>query len=387
MGFFKRRRKKKEKEIEGLFDKYSENGTVIEQKHQVEHEALGFCEQLIEASRELTEVRKEYRLVTDYLNDVQTLEDLPGEEMRKLQDTAGNIASLSQNKEAYSNKKKRLSDVQFLQLEQLEAEMPDDIRRLQANESYQSMVKRDMDYLEGEKSEWGYYTESLLREQKFLKAAQWVLLVVVAVGVSVIEYIRLAHYKDVTLLLMAFLLAAATAGGGCILRSQNNRREQKRAHASIDRAITLSNQMKARYVNVTNAVDYACEKFHVRNSMELNYLWEQYLEAVREREAMVKNNEDLEYFSRKLVRELKSYQMYDAAIWVHQVHAILDKKEMVEVKHYLIVRRQKLRSRMEQQVAEIQKYKNHMQKLLKERPEYQREIMDVLDSVDRMCGL
>lgn len=385
MGFFKRRKKKKN------LDEFLEDYPVGEGqegiKHQVEHQTLGVCEQMMASARELEETKREYRLVTDYLNDIQKLEELPEEEMNKIKETAQNILGLNQVREEYTHKKKRLSDAQFMQMEQLKDEIPDDIRRLSNNENYQSMVRRDMENLEGEKSEWNYYVESVEREQKFLKVGMVALLVVFLVGVGILGYIHYYLYRDMLLFLSFFLLFVAVAGSCGILRIQNNIRELKHANACINRAVTMSNQMKAKYVNVTNAVDYACEKFHVRNSMELNYLWEQYMEAVREQEAAEKNSEDLEYFSRKLVRELKRFQMYDAAIWVHQANAIVDKKEMVEVKHYLIVRRQKLRSHIEQQVAQLKESRKQILDLLKDNWEYKNEILEVLKSIDQMCGV
>ncbi len=39
------------------------------------------------------------------------------------------------------------------------------------------------------------------------------------------------------------------------------------------------NKIKFKYVNTKNAVDYACEKYHVHNSKELTYIWEQYQDA------------------------------------------------------------------------------------------------------------
>ena len=248
------------------------------------------------------------------------------------------------------------------------------------------MVRRDRDNLEGEKSEWNYYRESITREQKILKVVLWVVLAVFLLEFSGLLYVKYGLYRDTTLYLMIFLFGAAVVSGFCILRIQNNQSEFQRAQASINRAITISNQMKAKYVNVTNAVDYACEKFHVRNSMELGYLWDQYLEMVKERETATRANDDLEYFSRKLVRELRNYQFHDASIWVSQAVALVDKKEMVEVKHYLIVRRQKLRSRIEKQVEDIQESRKQLSDLLKEHQEYRQEILDVLRSIDQICG-
>ncbi len=384
MGIF--RRKKPKTSGNSYIDPYVDTKGGEGHKHQVEHQALDFCEQLMASSRELDETKKEYRQVMDYLNDIQKLEDLPEEEMNAIKETAGNIVGLNKMREELSHKERRMSDAQFAQLEQLEDEIPDDILRLQANESYQSMVRRDMDNLEGEKSEWNYYRESITREQKILKVVLWVVLAVFLLGFSGLLYVKYGLYRDTTLYLMIFLFGAAVVSGFCILRIQNNQSEFQRAQASINRAITISNQMKAKYVNVTNAVDYACEKFHVRNSMELGYLWDQYLEMVKERETATRANDDLEYFSRKLVRELRNYQFHDASIWVSQAVALVDKKEMVEVKHYLIVRRQKLRSRIEKQVEDIQESRKQLSDLLKEHQEYRQEILDVLRSIDQICG-
>ncbi len=89
---------------------------------------------------------------------------------------------------------------------------------------------------------------------------------------------------DVRILFTILMVAAAASGFFMLYRNQNNTREIKRAEVNMNHAITLLNHTKIKYVNSTNAVDYACEKYHVHNSYELTYLWEQYLEAKRERE-------------------------------------------------------------------------------------------------------
>jgi len=228
---------------------YLTEETPKESVHQVQHQALSCCEMMISLSRELEETKKEYQLVTDYLSDIQMLEELPEHEMTRLRDTAKNIISLDKARNEFVNKEQRLSDAQYMQMEQLEAEIPGDIRRMQANESYQSMIKRDMDNLEGEKSEWEYYLASLMKEKKMLKIGLFLLLPVFAAGVCILGYLQYVQYRDVLLWSMIFILAATVAGGGGVLRFQRDGREIKRAKASINRAITLTNQMKAKYVN------------------------------------------------------------------------------------------------------------------------------------------
>ena len=129
-------------------------------------------------------------------------------------------------------------------------------------------------------------------------------------------------------------------------------------------------------------MDYAREKYHVKNAYEFNYYWEQYLNEVREREKFQQANEDLAYFSEKLVRLLNRYRLYDAGVWVNQASALLDKKEMVEVKHNLIVRRQKLRSRIESNAENIKNRREEIDRILRREKIDSPQIRQIIDSID-----
>ena len=125
----------------------------------------------------------------------------------------------------------------------------------------------------------------------------------------------------------------------------------------------------------------------MNNAYELTYIWDQYLEAVKEREKYQRTNDDLDYFNDKLIRQLRRYRLYDAKIWIYQAKALLDKKEMVEVKHELLVRRQKLRGGIESQVEEVRAARTEIENMVKNRPEASKEIKAILDSLDEVCGL
>ena len=349
--------------------------------------ATEYCEQIMAAARNLEETKREYKIVTDYLTDIQTLENQPGAEMQKIQETAQNVLNLNEARDAYLNKSKTISDAQFAQMEQLEDEMPEIIKRLQNNESYQTTVKRDMQYLEGEREEWRYYQDSLEQEETILRRLFFIFAGVYVLAVGVIVILGMVMEFDIMMPFVAATLIAGAVGGIMALRLQNDRMGLKKAQANINRAIVLLNKVKFKYVNVTNAVDYACEKYHVKNGYELSYIWDQYLEAVKEREKYERTNDDLEYFNDKLIRQLQRYRFYDARIWIHQAKALLDKKEMVEVKHDLLVRRKKLRSGMESQVTDIRGARKEIEKLIKNRPGSNQEIKEILDSVDKMCGI
>ena len=92
----------------------------------------------------------------------------------------------------------------------------------------------------------------------------------------------------------------------------------------------------------------------------------------------------MDYYNTKLVRLLKRYRLYDANVWVNQSSALVDKKEMVEVKHNLIVRRQKLRSRIEYNADSIRSKRAEVDRLLKKEKVDTQEIRQIIDSIDRL---
>ena len=83
MFFFKRR--KKEKTLENKFDELNEgilNEKDRENPHKVEHFVIERLEQMIETTKEIEDEKAEYKVVTSYLNDIQTLEGLTEEEKK-----------------------------------------------------------------------------------------------------------------------------------------------------------------------------------------------------------------------------------------------------------------------------------------------------------------
>lgn len=386
MGFFKRR-KKRQAELERI----RQENTDISAEEMLEDDAgdqnkiksyiTNCCNQISEVSKELEEETSEYRIVSEYLKDIQTLENLPKEDLAEIYGTAESVQTLNRKRDAYQNTEKKISDAQFMQMEQEEDRIPDAIVRLKSNEDYQTAVKRDMNYLEGEKTEWHYNKYHLIRQQKLLKNLSFALLFVFAAGMAGLVFLQYNLHKNLKYAWMAAIFAAAVGGFFIFLKFTSNQTEIRRSEINMNHAIALLNKVKFKYVNVTNAVDYARDKYHVKNASEFKYLWEQYLNEVKEREKFRQANEDLEYFSDKLIRQLNRYHLYDARVWVNQSSALVDKKEMVEVKHNLIVRRQKLRSRIEINTQNIRDRKNEMEKILKKQHMYTPQVREIIDSL------
>ena len=96
--------------------KDSPQGQSQEQKKSI---ATEYCEQIMDAARNLEETKREYKTVTDYLTDIQIIENLPETEFEKIQETAQNVLNLNEARDAYLNRSKTISDAQFVQMEQL----------------------------------------------------------------------------------------------------------------------------------------------------------------------------------------------------------------------------------------------------------------------------
>lgn len=305
--------------------------------------------------------------------------------MRKqIDETATNIVQLDSARNGFLNSAKKLTDAQFSQLAREEKEIPDAIRRLASNEAYQDMLCKDMKYLEREKSRFQLHKEYLTSQQHTLRRLLYVLM-----GLTVAAFIVLFALQEVLKVNMYYgyaitLFVAVVSICATSLKISRNNTEIHVSERSINRAITLLNKVKFKYVNITNAIDYACEKYHVKRSAELNQMWEDYMEAVKEREKYQKTSEDLDYFNGRLVRLLKNYQLSDAQIWTTQAIALVDHKEMVEITHNLVTRRQKLRDRMEYNLNTIQEQKKEAEQLMDKVGDKKAQVQEIIQAVDRL---
>lgn len=366
MGLFKRRKRKLEK-LEEITQRYE--GGFAEEQRKTPQQVREYVEQqmkvISDEKQDYENTKKEYEIVTSYLNDIQQIESVGDEEQAVIREIATNISGLNQKRESYLNSEKRISDAQFSQFEILGEKTPDIIRAMQENEDYQSKIRKDLNILEGEKTQWQYEKKDLEREQGMIKNLSLMLLLLFVAASVVIFVLNVAFRVNTK---TAFLICLALSSIGAFLlyvRRQNNADFIRQAEACINKAIRLENQIKIKYVSITDAVDYQHEKYHVRNAKEMNWQWEEYLELCKEKEKLLETNADLEYYVGLLMKALRPYALYDAKIWKNQAEALIDPKEMVEVKHSLLVRRQKLRSRMEAQYDAIERKVKEVEMLVK----------------------
>lgn len=328
-------------------------------------------EQIREAAEELENLNFEYGKVTSYLKDMEEIEALPEEERAELNASAEKIQELENRRGAYLEKKNRMSDEKYHQMERMEDEAEEGLRKLSETEEYQNLIRKDMSRLDGEKHAYLYRKDELkgmIADARGMAVICSVALIVCFVVLFTLKY---ALRMDTQI---GFLMTTGLAALVIMLlfvKYTESVKELKRVEKGINRIIMLHNRVKIRYVNNTNLLDYLYMKYKVSSAKEFQSLWEKYKVEKEERKRYREAELELDERQQELLNILKCYQVKDPAIWLHQTAALLDNKEMVEIRHGLIIRRQSLRRRMDyNREMIIERRKEEMKELAESYPQY-----------------
>ena len=240
------------------------------------------------------------------------------------------------------------------------------------------------DILEGEKTGWIQEKKHLEQELLWIKKLAIMLFVFFGAGIVTLFSIQILGGKDLSTGFMIAIAAIGIGGIALLIRKQNDEHLIMQSVTNRNFAITLQNKIKLKYVSITNAVDYVKEHYHVKNAYDFRFQWEQYLEAVKEKERIERNDEDLIFFYNQLRRALAPFELYDSKIWETQVHALIDPKEMVEIRHELLVRRQKIRERIELQYRQLENSRDDFTSVLNQKQGFESEFSRIIEMIDRI---
>lgn len=363
---------------------YDRDDLQINDKQQREEYVKGCLEQIAEASRELENLQHEYNMVTSYLKDMEEIEALPDEEKAILQGYARKINELEIQQSGYMMRENRMNDLKFRQLERMETEIQEGCEKLVKAEEYQELIKRDLRRLDGEKQAYLYRRAELRHTVEDSRSMAIVCTTAVVVCILILFILQFGLNMNTSIGYFAAAALGAAAITAIFIKHNNAVRETERVEKSISRIIRLQNTVKIRYVNNTHLLDYLYLKYNVSSAGELQKNWQAYQQEKQERERYFKTEKALDECQKDLLHELRRYQVQDPMIWLHQTEALLDKKEMVEIRHNLIIRRQSLRRRMDYNKEVIAgKAQAEIKDLAEKYPKYTREIMDIVGQYEK----
>lgn len=341
-------------------------------------------ERMADATKELENLSYEYDMVTSYLKDMEEIEALPEEESSQLKECAMRVAELQDSKADFMERARKITDEQYYHMERIADEVEEGYEKLSEAEEYQGRIKQDLGRLDGEKHAYLYRKSEVMN--LIADTRGMAIICVAALGLCVVLLLLLQFFLDMDTR-AGYLLtagAAATAITIIYIKHLDARQELRRVENGINKIILLQNKVKIRYVNNTNLLEYLQLKYGVSSARELIDMWENYKAERKERENMRKAERDLDQNERELLQMLKCYQIKDPAIWLHQTEAILDRKEMVEIRHNLIVRRQSLRRRMDYNKEVVAGGSQQEIKTLVEKyPQYAKEVMKYVEEYEK----
>lgn len=392
MGFFTRKKKKRELRAAKIDDAFNRVYSQIEDidnwedPKKLEHYILDSCEQIIASTKAMERQKMEYRIVTRYLNDIKALENLPKETAKDLRTTASRICELEQNILESRAITRNITDEQYSVISDEEDDMPEIINRFASDEIYQAKLKRSLSYLEGEKSRWEIEREELLAQGKLFRRMAIAVLVSFTTLLILLYVMYQTSDVDISLWIFGVLFICAVSGFVIFLRQNTLTKESRSALIRLNQAISMLNVERMKYVNVTNSIEYSKDKYFVKSAAELQYIWEQYQDKVRDQQRFMQNNDDLEFYNDKLERLLGSIGLADDKIWLNQVNALINKQDMSDCRHRLVVRRKKIRDRLEDHRRIVQEERDEIDRLMTRHEHYLPEIQEIIKSVDKLCG-
>ena len=340
-------------------------------------------EKMADATKELENLTFEYNMVTSYLKDMEEIEALPPEESEQLKDCAKRVSLLQDSKADFMGRPRRITDEKYRMIERMEDQVEEGYRKITEAEEYQDLVRKDLNRLDGEKHAYLYRKNDVMRIIADTKGMA--VICVVALGLCILLLTLLQFFLDMDTQMGYYLAAGAAALVITIVyvRHVDARKELRRVETGINKIILLQNKVKIRYVNNTNLLEYLYMKYGVKSAEELMKMWENYKIEKEEREKFRRAELDLDCCQQELLNILKCYQIQDPAIWLHQTEAILDHKEMVEIRHNLIIRRQSLRRRMDYNKEVVAgSSQKEIKELVEQYPQYAKEIMKTVEEYE-----
>lgn len=341
-------------------------------------------DKMADATKELENLTFEYDMVTSYLKDMEEIEALPEEDAEELKTCAKKVELLQNSRDDYMGRKRRMSDDRFRQIERMLDEIEEGCAKIKEAEQYQELVKKDLSRLEGEKHAYLYRKNELISAIADTKGMAIISVTALGLCFALLLFLQFFLEMDTQ---AGYLITAGVAAFAITLiyvKHSEARRDLRRVELSINKIILLQNKVKIRYVNNTNLLDYLYLKYNVTSAEELENAWNLYYQEKEEREKCRRAELDLDYNQQELLRILRANQVKDPAVWLHQTEAILDHKEMVEIRHGLIIRRQSLRRRMDYNKEVVAGgAQKEIKELVHRYPKYTKEIIQTVEKYEK----
>jgi hypothetical protein len=313
-------------------------------------------EEVTECDRRIGIDKMEYEQVTEYLTDIQKIDRIQGEDRDTLLSLCKRIKHLLQERNRYQNREMTITERQMRRFDQYQDQLIDEIKKMYENEMYQKAINSDIRHLEAEKAYIRSTQQEIIHKQNALKGMAKGLCAMI--GSLLVLFVILYFYldSDMTYPYIGTLLLAAVSATVIFTEANKNRREMALCDRKMSKAVGILNRTKIKYVNNTSLLEYNREKYCVKNAADFEELWGEYCKTKEYERRFRENTGQLSKNNDALLEMLTGYQVKDPEVWLVQTYAILDDREMVEIRHDLNQRRQKLREKIQYNTETKERY-------------------------------
>lgn len=406
MAFWNRRKKRREAEQQELVQ-ISEEAQETEQENEIEENDPGdaelaevgmlepdesvslndldrkryvqeCCESIVEIDHQIEETKQEYEKVTSRLTDIQRIDRIENGERASMLDICRRIMRLTQERNQFKNRSLTITDAQIRRFDRYEDSLDQEVRKMYDAETYQRAIESDLKHLEKEKKKLHREQREIVERQNALKGMAKVLILLILSLFVLFAVIYYALYIDMTYPYLGTVLLAAISSTIIFMESLRNRQGNVLVGRKINKAISLLNRVKIKYINNRNMIDYNCEKFHVKNAADFEKQWIDYRRAKEYERKFQENTEQLNRQQELLVDLLSSRQVSEPELWLSQTLAITDNREMVEIRHALNVQRGKLRERISYNEDAKRNMLDRIDQVLSEHPEMKEDLVEII---------
>ena len=352
--------------------------------HDIEVYVREQCDIMEEAATHVENAKAEYEAVTEEYNDIQIMEEAPTQIRDKILSCAETIDNMMVDRRILKSTEHKLSNAAYRRMEAVENEMPGGIKLLKASEDYYDIVKRDLRILEAEQLNLRTDADVLVTRQiKIRRLAKTAIFALAAVFAVFLISMTLVQNDSDTALFIGISLFAAILAVGMFALLKVTERNVIITEIKLNKATALLNKVKIKFINAANTLDYEYTKFGVKSSYELDKKYRLYEEMKKEQIRMLDMTSSLNSAENELENMLKNLGLYSPHIWLGRVRAIINPKEMVEVRHEINTRRYKLRQQIEYNEKRIDEAKENIKKITLSNPAHSDGAMRVIEMYEK----
>lgn len=358
---------------------YDRKNVDFENEEERRRYISGCLEQIDEANREMNLLTGEYSLITSYLADMEEIEALPREERETINSIAGRLVTLEKESQRYQGGRQHMSDTDFYRLREQEDEIQEGITKLGECEEYAEKVKSDLQRLDRERHAYEYRRQELENIMNNLRGMTVIFLTAFALCMIMLVVLQFVFEMNTRMGYLAAVAAVAVAVTVSWVKYTDGEKELHRVELAVNKLIQLQNKVKIRYVNNKNLTDYLYMKYGTDSVSALDKLWKRYQKEKEARRQYAEAEAKAEYCRRQLLEKISRYRVASPERWVGQAAALLDKREMVEMRHDLILRRQTLRKQMDYNNNVAETAMQEIMDIANQYPAYASEIMETVE--------